>query len=223
MLDYQQWIERALTFVNRCEQQLPGEVKVEVFHDPPLPKQDVDRLARELSMGLPQPLRRFLHEGAARFECRYIWEPHVGPLEPLFSHTYLVGGPCFDSAGLVHSQELCRSWAESFDSESSVDDIRLWKRCVPFSPVGNGDHLAFDVASSRRDPPIAYLSHEGVGGSTIIAATFDEFLVAWEELCYLDPLFLMEDFVDVTTGRVNSRNEKAGMLRKLFSASKYVQ
>ena len=89
-------------------------------------------------------------------------------------------------------------WAESF-KEWYPKDARFWESSVPFISLGDGDHIGLYVKDNTEDPPICFLCHDGCGGSGLIACNFDSFLLAWEQVGYLeiDGFFA---FINHTTG-----------------------
>jgi len=111
-------------------------------------------------------------------------------------------------------------WADSFDEymgPTCAEDSKLWHRCVPFAPVGNGDHLGLDIGASDQAPPVAYLCHDGEGESRIIAPTFDNFLQTWEDLYYVGPaIWILHQFIDPVTGFLCSQSAGARELRQMF-------
>lgn len=64
------------------------------------------------------------------------------------------------------------------------------------------------------DPPVVYLNHDDE--SVTIARSFDEFLRAWEGLCYLGPEhWLLLEFLGAD-GYLDANNDRAARLRALF-------
>jgi hypothetical protein len=113
MLDLQQWLERAASFVSRCRN-LPGEAGAEIEVGPPMSEADVEALAGQLPRGLPAPMRRFLLEGSANCSCRYWWET-ADSLTEIFPYEYSIGGGprlCI-ATELMEDQESVALWGAS--------------------------------------------------------------------------------------------------------------
>lgn len=221
MVDYHAWVSRAMAFAENCKR-LHGDVDIEIDVAPPITAREMESVAQRMSLGLPDPLRRFYVEGAQRCKCTYVTAPETGDVTSIFPYqSYLYGGARIcDANEMPDYQRECEVWAEGFDEyfdERNANDSLLWHRSVPFMTVGNGDHVALDVGSSVSEPPVVYLCHDGEGCSTVIASSFDAFMETWEKLCYVGPaIWLLSDFLDPTTGLICSQTPKAEALRKMF-------
>jgi hypothetical protein len=101
------------------------------------------------------------------------------------------------------------------------EDAKLWLKSVPFMEIANGDYLGLYVGPGRRgkEPPVAYLDHDGCGFSRIISGSFDQFLRVWEDLYYVNPLHLRGLFVDPVTGYLNATSPKKMQLQELFTVA----
>jgi hypothetical protein len=205
MIDIAQWIKRAVDFAERCRA-LPGEVQVRISVSPPAPAKLVDKTSRRLRLGLPPPLARFFLEGAQELTSFYIVDNYHERFSAIYPHKNasgsLFGG--VDDWGLASCerfQQDAEDTVAGFDyspSPKDANDRRLWNNSVLFEPVGNGDYLGLDVSASAHNPPVVYLAHDGGGDSCEISPSFDEFLEAWEEICYVGPGFFAPFFQEKT-------------------------
>jgi hypothetical protein len=225
MFNIKEWLCRAVEFTEKCRQWPAGSI-VECSVSPPITESEANQLSQQLALGLPPPLRRFFIEGARCCKCSSVSAHNSLPgLENVFpGRDYIYGGPRLcDAATLVRYQQECLEWADSFDEymmETSADDSILWHSCVPFLAIGNGDHLGLDVATSREAPPVVYLCHDGDGGSGIIAPSFEEFLSAWEQICYVGPeIWLLQPFLDPLTNILTSDLSHGESIRHMFNLS----
>lgn len=217
---YEKWMQRAVEFTESLRP-LPGKPDVDVQVAPPISMEAIDQLAKKSRLGIPEPLRRFLADASAHCCCHYWWEPPEqlqSQLDAVFhgSHFFWGGANFCDGTEISDLQECCLDWATSFKDEFPRDS-RFWENSIPFIPVGNGDYLALYIESNPDDPPVVYLNHDGYGGSALLAASFDEFLAAWEDLGYVGGWLLFE-FVNPETGHVDPKAHprKTEILRTLL-------
>lgn len=216
MLNYAEWIERFRAFCNRL-QTIPGsEARSEIKK--PLPKHKVDALAASLPLGLPSPLRHFLLEGSSQCEIFCYYRPSRRVLKQvtkLFSGpivTILGGGVLCKAREFRAYQEACLDLSEWL-LEAHPKDGRFWADSVPFIDLLNGDYVALFRGSKKL--PVVYLDHDGNGYSKIIAPGFDEFLLGWEKLHYLNPDSVRALFV-TSAGTIDTTSSKKQMLDKIF-------
>ncbi len=207
MLDYAQWLQRAVAFTDGLHQ-LPGEVRVEINVATPLSEQEIDDIAQSCRLPIPDPLRRFWSVASGHCHCRYQWttpkwfHSQLGVAFPNWSKDYIWGGPEFGSpSDMVRMTETGLDFDENF-SEPYPRDARFWKDSLPLFDIGNGDHVGFYLRDEVTDPPIVYLCHEGCGGSGIIATSFDDFLTRWEQLGYIGVDFVCS-FINRRTGLID--------------------
>ena len=205
-MDYAAWLKRASEFTE-SRRALPGEVRIEQQIAAPLTDREIDKLAKQSRLPIPEPLRRFWREAGAFCKCTYWWQP-----PPAFEQQLRIASPKrqFDCVWggiemdtpeeIVSLLESCVDWAEHFRPDYPKD-ARFWEFSIPIFPVPNGDHVGLYVRDSAANPPVAYLCHEGSGGSNIIAASFEDFLARWEVLGFVGIDFLMA-----------FRNRRTGML-----------
>ena len=92
----------------------------------------------------------------------------------------------------------------------------IWESSRPFLQLDNGDCLALDLRN-RTDPPVTYLNHDDE--SIAIAPSFDEFLRAWEGLCYLGPEHWLLCESRGADGYLDANSDRAGRLRALFGSA----
>ena len=96
------------------------------------------------------------------------------------------------------------------------EHIRLWRSCIPFSSLHNGDYIGIDPDSESSDPPVAFLTHE-TPTSSIACPHFSQFMNLWQQLCYIHPFYLPY-FIDETTGYLNPTPFQCAMLRSILNA-----
>jgi hypothetical protein len=218
MFDFRGWTLRAEAFTTGLTQ-LAGEVRTETRVAPPLTLDALQRLEAALSRPLPLPLRSFLLEGSAHCACRYVWEPPEAISEQL--PEIFGGGVTAGGANLCNAEELvdycrgCQEWATETWIAHFPEDQVLWLHAMPFASLRNGDYLGLDLSKGERNPPVVYLSHDD--HSSLIASTFETFLLAWERLCYIGPeIWLLDGFREPRTGLLDSETSRAEQLRRLF-------
>jgi hypothetical protein len=216
MFGYSQWVGRAVAFINALRT-LPGEVTSEVAVAPPLSESEVSKYEHGLRVPIPKPVREFLTNGSASCHCRYTWTPigqNLAVLQELFpAKSYIYGGASLCNVEDFASFQIgCSDWVSEWSDAS--DDKILWRRSFPFASIGNGDYLALDVAI-QDVAPVVYLGHDGSGQSCRLAGSFQQFLLDWEQICYLESWFWYT-FADPSSGQV-IESEQLTKLRHLFS------
>jgi hypothetical protein len=79
------------------------------------------------------------------------------------------------------------------------------------------DYIAVYIGEKRNTDefPVVFLDHDGYG-SRQLAASFDEFLVAWEELRYLHGFFLCQYFMDAHGATLDTASPRKAALDELF-------
>jgi len=224
--DYAAWVRRARDAMTALDGQ-PG-FDVDAWVDaPPLPATELEALSRRIGRQLPDAMRGFLERGTAALACRYTFEydpddeAATAAFLALFPYeTSLYGGPVLGPADLLPDfVQSCGEWADQFDEAGDPTEGQRWRHALPFIAVDNGDYVALDGTGPARDPndpPVIYLSHEGE--SALIAASFTEFLSAWEQLCYLGPeIWLLDEFRG-PDGLIAPESTRATRLRQLLFA-----
>lgn len=215
MLDYAEWLQRALRFLERLRRlpntvdysvkgsDIPGTLKLEIAVAPPLSEQEVQDLSRTCRLPIPNPLKRFWIQASGHCHGTYWWdtppdfEEQIAIAFPYWSSAHIWGGPHFESAAeIVRLADGFVSWADLF-RKHSPEDAPFWQHSLPFVP-GDGDYIGLYLEHDSDDPPVVYLCHDGGGNSTIIAPTLDEFLMRWEEIGYLGIHFLSSFFHERT-------------------------
>lgn len=215
MLDYRKWIERAVAFVNNL-QTLSGEVGQELRVDPPMSSLDVKELSGRLRLGIPHPVSNFLMEGSANCVFNYWWSPPKKIsflVERIFHsrHSSLYGGACLcASEDFEYNQTGCFDQSEALGARESD----CWINSFPILSINNGDYVGMYVKNNRTtsECPIIYLDHDDYGTGTILSTSFDDFLLNWEDCCYIVPTW-MSKFCDFAGGPLTERRE---LLKQLF-------
>jgi hypothetical protein len=194
-----------------------------------LSREETDALRRRLGSEIPDALRGFLERGAASVACRYTFEydpddeAEAAAFLKLFpSQTSIYGGPVFGPADMLPDfARSCAEWAKQFDEAGDVAEGRRWRHALPIVAVENGDYVALDGAGPGRDPsdpPVLYLSHEGESG--LLAASFTEFLAAWERLCYLGPEVWLLDVFRGPDAFIAAEGPAVAEFRRLLAVSR---
>lgn len=220
MVDYAAWVQRAKNFTAGLEGRLAGEWEVEGRVAPPMAEPDIAGLESSLGRDLPLSLRSFFQSGSRFCECHYVWTPgsiSQDQMNSLFPYNgYIYGGAMLcDAQEIAELLEECRWAAEGF--EEAPEQEAYWLHALPFAWIRNGDKLGLDMRQKEK-PPVVYLAHDD--DSKVIAPDFDTFLETWERLCYIGPeLWLLEEFINPTTGFLDANTAKAIELRKLFGVA----
>ena len=216
--DYSAWIARAQAFIHHLEGAADTEVHSSVAA-PPASTEDVADVERALGAALPASLRDFFTRGSADLDHSYTFEPSNALLsrlrEILPDQRRIYGGarigplPDLPDLSVSTSQWAKETWIAEEDAQRAI-----WESARPFLLLENGDYVALDVGSGEADPPVVYLNHDDE--SVAIAPSLDEFLRAWEGLCYLGPEhWLLLEFVG-RDGYLDADSDKAARLRGLF-------
>jgi hypothetical protein len=230
MPDYSGWLRRAEAFV-RATSTLPGNWSMKSNIAPPLGLEEADRLDRALPHGLPPLLRDFYVTASADVECRFTWTPDgesLSRLAEIIPHQYSIyAGPHFCSAGsLAEDHEQLIGLAEIFEdfAEYGASAAQTLRQCVPLISVGNGDYVALHVKAGPSQPGVIYVSHEVdiESDSPIIplASTGEQFLTAWERLCYIGPeIWVLYPFLDdAKSGQLNADSPLANKWRSFLES-----
>ena len=224
--DFSAWVRRARDF--RAEFGGRSGFEFDDWIDaPPLTPGEADGLSRRIGRQLPDALRGFLEHGAAWLACRYTFEYDPDDetaaavfLELFPYQTSIYGGPVFGpTETLPDFARSCAEWAAQFDGGGDPAEGRRWRYALPIVAVKNGDYVALDGAGGApdpSDPPVIYLSHEGE--SALLAASFTEFLAAWERLCYLGPEIWLFDAFRGPDGFIAAEGPATDKLRRLLGA-----
>ena len=129
----------------------------------------------------------------------------------LYEHSFLYGGSRLcSSADFEYNQTGCFDQAEDLGPRESD----CWLNSFPILSISNGDYVDMYVKNNRASSecPIIYLDHDDYGTGTILSTSFDEFLLNWEDCCYIIPTW-MSEFCDFAGGPLTERRE---LLKQLF-------
>lgn len=97
------------------------------------------------------------------------------------------------------------------------DDERDYGR-VELLALEGGDKisLGLDVIGGTR--PVIYVNQNALDKRLVISTCFDEFLLAWEQLCYITPsLDNLSPWLSPEHGRLNPRDSWAPLLREILT------
>lgn len=225
MLDYQIWIERAVSFIGKLAKTSPyfNGIRSEVSVQPPLIEPELIEIAKKIDMQIPQELANFWLNGSRHCECTYFCEDVkseiVFQIEAIFgSFQEIYGGASFiDAADLPQHLLNCKDWAEETWVAEHPQNKSFWINSVPFIEMNNGDYLALNTLEEKDNPPVIYLSHDDE--SSLIANSFTDFFGDWEQLCYVGPeIWMLQNFRD-ENGYINSNSDESEELRKLLGSS----
>lgn len=188
MFDYRAWLQRARSFVEGVRS-LPGDIRIEINIEPPISHEELAPLIAKCRLPVPPELIRFFTEASRHCLCSYWWRPpeeyrnQLRLIAPNWGGDYFWGG-----LELVGADAL----RDDFDIESFEDypkDRRFWEHSLPFLEVGNGDIIGLYLRDRKENPPVAYLVHDGGGGSEVFSPSFEEFLTQWERIGFLGANF----------------------------------
>jgi hypothetical protein len=220
MLDYGQWVRRAVAFNERLRA-LPGNIEVDIQVEPPWDEARVESLSKTLRLPIPAPIRRFLTSASANCSCKYFWDP-PGDYDKRAREivgTQLQGGPCL--CGTSDFERVLTSFLDAGDANEELgwpQERLLWHNSFPLCEEGSGNSLGLFLRPHcpEEEYPVVYLSYEPGGYSRILDTNFDQFLTHWEEWCYVWPHILLM-FSDPTSGRISLDPLDAEPLRQLFA------
>jgi hypothetical protein len=216
--DFALWVSRARAFTRGLRRVAGATIRSEDASSPATDS-DVRIVEGELGVALPALLRKFLTEGSAALNCSYAFEPGGDACEALEmvlpDQARLFGGARLGPLSeLAENARAVRDWAADTWVADVPDQRSLWEAAIPFLRLDNGDYLALDPQTNASNPPVAYLCHDD--DSFLIAAGFQDFLTAWEQLCYLGPEeWLLRPFIG-EAGYLDGHSERAARLQRLL-------
>src|SRR5262245_39618760 len=219
MVGYKPWIDRAVAFEERIRQ-LPGKMTITTNVAPPLTDETVTVLSSELRIPIPLSVRHFLVAGSGGCHLSYAWFPGSLERQRIYSelkeYSLHGGGWLCDSPSFGDFQRASHDLAKFGAAVRGYElDRVLCMRSFPFLMASTGDLLALDVDAEASDPPVVYLSHDGDWPCGPIAPSFDDFLEAWEQLCYIDPSWLYR-FLNAQSGYIDGELPQSHQLRRLL-------
>lgn len=221
MIDYSKWVECVRDF-SEALQHIPGEISVNVRIKPPINEEELREVTGKWPNGLPSVLKALWQNGSSHIDCNYSWTPPSEELPKLLEifpyNNAIYGGVRFEPATEIfpgnsgidpNDEEMAKLFAEK--------EFELWTRCAVFLHVGNGDCLGLDPEEGNDDPPVIYLFHD-IDESRVISPSLSEFLIVWQELCYIGPeSWLMYYWFNEKCGKLNVAEHKTEDLRKLLT------
>ena len=223
MSNYAQWVRELEDFISRFSGH--NDPAISHYHEriaAPISTEDAAEL--EADGSIPQCLIDFWSNGAESIECGFVIAPQRETAElfqKLFRReTRLAIG--MDILSPERAAQATRSLRERAPRESDShkdrekEHIRLWRSCIAFSSLDNGDYIGIDLDSESSDPPVAFLPHE-TPTSSIVCPHFSQFMNIWQQLCYLHPFYLPY-FIDESTGYLNPTPIQRAMLRSILNA-----
>ncbi len=186
---YSDWIRRALEFVNALA--LADDSIAPLMNVAPcLTRQDLDTWQESEKRIIPNSYSEFLQFGASSCQIAYVFNGRN-------SGESIYGAIKFCSLDEISAvMESLIEFGEWLCEIGQVEVGKVWQVAFPFSNLGNGDFLAFDLTSGVTDPPVIYLSHDEFVIRKL-ASSLSSFLTEWEKLNYLGPaIWKLEDFID---------------------------
>jgi hypothetical protein len=215
--DYSGWAARAREFTQQLAAR-PGATVEAIEIEAPAASTEVARAERLQRTPLPEALRALYELGAQGINCRYTYDPD--PDDDIFialfpTETGLYGGAQLDRLeNLADNQRSVREWARDTWIATEPRERAVWESALPFHRLQNGDFLALDRRENSPDPVVLYLAHDEE--SFELAPHFTEFLLAWENLCYLGPeAWLLSPFRG-PDGRIDATGARALDLRRML-------
>lgn len=195
MMDYAQWMNRAIAFVESLRD-FPGVAKIEIEVAPPLSDAEIDELGRNCRLPIPDSLRQFWRQASGHCNAKY-WldtpddfREQMKVAFPKWSGSYFWGGPEFESSSDMAAWTYDFTLLANQFKEEFPRDARLWEHTIPLIRESNGDCIGLYVRDDATNPPVVYLCKDGYGASRIIDSCLDDFLLHWERLGYLGINFL---------------------------------
>jgi hypothetical protein len=157
---------------------------------------------------IPKTLRKLLAECGTNISFEYSLTVEGKPIS---------GGINIDQTSFKKHLCDCKSWATETWIAEEPEVKELWLNAFPFAHLANGDYLALAEWKKHNDPPVVYLSHDDT--SRIITPNLASFLSEWAGVCYIGPeIWMLEPYLDKTTGYLNSNTDEARKLRTKIGA-----
>jgi hypothetical protein len=154
-----------------------------------LEEDELEGLADEWPIGIPETLRDFWGEGSRRIEFQFSRTPLKSEIEVFrdlpFKNGFSGGIEFYPAKAIFPGNSGIEDWGDKEFLRESMGSrgYELWERTAVISHLGDSDCLALDVHLDYRDPPVIFLSHEG-DYHFYLADSFTEFLSRWEKLYY---------------------------------------
>jgi hypothetical protein len=241
MMDFAKWSQRAVAFTEA----LRGFPDRRVEVGAPYTLERIRALCAECPLQIPDVLVNwYLSVGSCH--CAYsldipiAFEDQMELVFPDGKKNVLWGGAdLIDLPELVLMPKGCRAIAEGFqehvasgidaelgleDPGATENDAKLWADSFPLIGENNGDYIGLYVGDSTIEPPVVYLCYTGCGACKVISPNFEEFLRMWEELRYIGCNFLVNPFINPTTGFLDSkfRADAVRALRRVYQGVRHV-
>ena len=218
MFDYGAWVRRAVAFAQELSH-VPAVTSLECNAAPPLGAEEISELAASLPQGLPDPLKHFLAFGSGNCDCHYVRtlsqkdQPELQRVFPRMAYIY--GGARLCNAGsLVDDQLAFDRWIQSLERNQIADP--WYAGSTPFVALQNGDYLVLRLAAHGAGHQVVYADHEQPEHSRVVSRTFEEFLSAWEKVCYIGPeIWLLRAWCD-ENGYLAPSESESRFLRDLM-------
>lgn len=228
MFDFVAWKERARQFV-RGLANLPGPLVLTDNVEPA--GQDNSSFREWLDAGscsLPAEIRQFVRTASARCAFSYSWTPPI-QRRPILEDFYpaqesIAGGADLCEASRYSNYDN-RDWFRSFAAGQPWMDA-LFRSTSMFeergdllvlAPLNKDSQLALELSDDEQARRVVHVSLAGAGPRHILSRSFGQFLLDWEQVCYVEPtLENLRPWLDSRTGMLNPNPEKAHDFRAIF-------
>jgi len=191
-LDYADWIQRAKNFLRQMHH-LPGPIEISDGIQPP--NDEHLRGGDFQKSNLPAELQSFLRSASRRCVFYYRWripDQRIAAIQKILPNLNEVVGGCdfceevkfFLSANEGLLKELFQSMP--FAMPGFLPNVRS-NMGIVLSELRDGSRLILKDGSNPLDRAVYYSSKQNPDSETILSSNFDEFLLSWEQICYLSP------------------------------------
>jgi hypothetical protein len=206
-MNYAQWLERLDDFVRRTAR-LPGEWWMRIDVAPPLHR------STSFAERMPWGLRQFHTTAAEYATCNYNWHPNAecsATFAEFMPHRYSIYGGIEVGAASNYAEleQQFNGLVELLEDEKTIDDPHGYNRAAaqtlrqsaPLWQLGTGDMIVECPPGSCGEATILFVAMElaSMSESPLIklSRSFDDFLLAWEQVGYLAPeLYLLQPFLE---------------------------
>lgn len=224
-MDYTAWIFRASQFL-RSLAWLPGDIEInDGIEEPASDQHSLDWLGSP-KCSVPQELRAFMQSASRRCYLHYRWKPpeslqaRIADIWP--GHPELNGGGdlCELARHLVYDH---RDWFKSVlgrRSQGGASDPARERGLIPILILQGDARLSLDMNAPSEHPPVVYTPPNDFATPHLISPSFDQFLMDWERLCYIQPdPDTLAPWLSADGRGLNTECEATARLNTLFKSS----
>ncbi len=226
MIDFTAWVMRARQFL-RTLAYLPGSIVLSDQVDQPADHHCQEWLNSD-DCAATSEVRQFLRSASQDFAMNYDWTPpdHWNSrLSEFCPIAKMISG----GAGLCNWYELNiynHNWFRDFftapkDYLLTPSDFDAAKQPGGLLKIGVFDQehrLSIEIGPSGEDRGVVHTFVSGAGPRHRLSLSFEQFLIDWENICYIRPhLENLQPWLDPTTGLLCPDPDKSRRLRALFA------